>query len=457
MPTKPFPFQLEDVKRIEAFKGKALLALEMGLGKTLCSLLYAYRNKELRPIVIVCPASLKWNWANECSMHFNLRSEILEGIRPPRKGLGRRSKGIYIINYDILGPWLEFLQELSPTLVILDECHYIKSLKAKRTKYIRYLCKDVKHVLALSGTPLTNRPAELYSVLNLLRPDLYNSAFTFYSNYCNLRKTPWGWRYDGARNLRELHGKLSKTVMIRRRKKDVLEELPEKQRHIITLPIVDQREYKEAIHDFIGWLRGKNANKAKKAIKAEQITKMVYLSQLAAKLKLPAMIDWIDDYLEETNDKLLFFAIHKSIIKALHNRYEKISVIVTGKVKGRRRQQAFDQFNKDKHTRILFGNIQAAGVGWSCKATHNTAIGELPWTPGELSQLEDRTHGIKRGVEGKQSNYFYLLGKDTIDIPKCRLLQKKAQVLDNTLDGSRQADSIDIYDLLAREIREQHK
>lgn len=454
MTTKPLPFQLEDIKKIESFNGRALIAWEMGLGKSFGSLLYAHRNKDLRPIIIVCPASLKWNWANECATHFNLHSEILEGMKPPRKGIGRKSKGIYIINYDILGAWLQFLKELSPQLVILDEAHYCKSLKARRTKYTRMLCNGVEHVLALSGTPLTNRPAELYSILNLLRPDLYNSAFTFYSNYCRLQRTPWGWKYDGARNLKELHQKLTKTVMIRRRKKDVLSELPDKQRHIITLPIEDEKEYKEAVTDFLGWLKGKDASKVKKAAKAEQITKMVYLSQLAANKKLPAMFDWIDNYLEETNDKLLFFAVHRSIIKALHSRYDKISVVVTGKVKGRKRQQAFDQFNKDTHTRILFGNIQAAGVGWNCKATHNTAVGELPWTPGELTQLEDRTHGIKRGVEGKKSNYYYLLGKDTIEIPKCRLLQRKARILDNTLDGRRQVDSLDIYDLLAKELKE---
>jgi SWI/SNF-related matrix-associated actin-dependent regulator 1 of chromatin subfamily A len=178
---------------------------------------------------------------------------------------------------------------------------------------------------------------------------------------------------------------------------------------------------------------------------------------MVAKKKLPAMMKWIDNYLEDTTQKLLFFLYHKSIVNALHARYKYISVIVTGKVKGKRRQQAFDQFNKDKRTRILFGNIQAAGVGWNCTATHNTAIGELPWTPGELEQLEDRTHGLKRGVVGKHSNYWYLIGNNTIEVPKCRILQRKSKILDSVLDGKRQTDSLDIFDLLAKHLKEQHK
>lgn len=463
--TKPLPYQAEDLIKMDQLDGRVLLAYQMSLGKTATSLFWAKRHKEARPIVVVCTASLKWQWQNEAVHHIGMYSEILESLTPNIGSIKPTSK-LWIVNYGILSPrkthgkllpgWLAFLKALKPQIVILDECQAVKDPRSKQSKAVKSLCKGVPHVIALSGTPLTNRPAELYSILNILRPDIYDSPYVFYSNYCNLRITPFGKRYDGARNLPELHRRLLKDCMIRRRKKDVLKDLPDKQRHIITLPIDKPEEYYAAVNDFVGWLKKTDMGKVRGAEKAEQITKMQYLSQMVAKKKLPAIFEWIDNYLDDTTQKLLFFAHHKSIIKELHDRYKDISVVVTGKVKGKKRQQAFDQFNKDKRTRILFGNIQAAGVGWNCTATSNTAIAELPWCPGDLEQLEDRTHGLKRGVKGKHSNYFYLIGNDTIEMPKCRLLQRKSKVLDATLDGKRQSDSLDIFDLLALELRKKN-
>src|ERR1017187_3980456 len=114
--TIPYPFQIRSVEQIEEWDGIALLASEMGLGKTFMAYLYAKRNKHIRPIVIVCPASLKWNWEREAKIHCNMQAEVLEGRKPPRRRL-LHPGNIFIINYDILPYWVKYLKTLKPKLV----------------------------------------------------------------------------------------------------------------------------------------------------------------------------------------------------------------------------------------------------------------------------------------------------------------------------------------------------
>jgi len=289
----------------------------MGLGKTIQALWYFKRNKK-SPVVVICPASLKYNWAREAAVHIRERAEILEGTKPPKKKVFKQNPFV-IINYEILGPWLDYLIDLDPQLVILDECQYIKNRRAKRTRYVKQLVKGVPHVLALSGTPLTNRPAELWTTLNIIRPDLFKSFMSYALEYCNARRTPWGWEYKGAKNLDKLHDILTENCMVRRRKVDVLKDLPAKSRHVVSVPLENRHEYDEAEEDLILWLSKYSKRKANNAARAERLVKMGYLKRLAATLKLKAVTDWIDRFLEETDEKLVVFAIHRDIIKSLRS------------------------------------------------------------------------------------------------------------------------------------------
>lgn len=440
--SKLFAYQEEDVQDISSMNGRVLLANEMGLGKSLTALTWMYTNNKL-PAIVVCPASLKWNWAKEIEIHFKGDYEVLEG-RSNRMTKARifNPKTVWIINYDILQNWVEFLSSLKPQVIIFDEVHYLKSPKSKRTKNGKALGRSIPHCLALSGTPLTNRPAELFSILNIIKPKLFPSFYSYASEYCCLRKTPWGWDYSGARNLKKLHTILSTSCMIRRRKADVL-DLPPKTREVVTLPIENEGEYLKAETDFLNWLKQEAPEKAKKAEKAERIIQLGHLKRLAAKLKLKYAIEWIDDFLEETEEKLLVFTAHKSIIKALEEKYKPICTKVDGSVTASKRQLAFDTFTKNPKCRVFLGNMQAAGVGWNATVATNVVFTELPWTPGELAQCEDRCHRI--GATGSVL-CTYLIGRGTIEEEICKLLQKKQQVLDTTLDGKPHKDSLDIYD-----------
>lgn len=440
------PYQIKGAKTIRAFKGRALLADEMGLGKTIQALYWCMKTTKARPILVICPASIKYNWQREANMHVGMTSEVLEGEKQP-KGKKITNHPITIINYKILPFWLDYIERLDPKVVIIDEGHYIKHRGSGRSKNCKKLGRKSKHCIILTGTPLTSRPSELWHLLHILYPKLFSSFFSYAMKFCNAKKTFWGWQYKGAKNLGELHELLLETCMIRRLKVDVLKELPPKSRHIVIVDIEKPKEYKKAKNDFIGWLGKKSKAKAKKAERAKTLVKISYLKQLAAELKMKSVFNWVDNFLEQSDGKLIIFMKHKAIMKKLVDEYGKLSVRVDGSVTGRDRQVAVDLFQRSAKKRLFFGNIDAAGVGITLTAASTVLFIELDWAPGKHMQAEDRAHRI-----GQNDNVmiYYLIAKGTIEEEFCELLQKKQAVLDAVLDGSVNESDFDIYDELIK-------
>jgi SWI/SNF-related matrix-associated actin-dependent regulator 1 of chromatin subfamily A len=208
-----FPFQKEGVAFLESRRGRALIADEMGLGKTIQALAYLELHPELRPAIVVCPASLKLNWSKEA---YNWMShpevQILSG-----RTINTQIRGkIIIINYDVLDAWLPAIARAHPVIVITDECHLYKSNTAQRTKAVKKLAKMVSHFIALSGTPIVNRPIEIFNAINIINPQVIPPYWVYVKRYCNAQYNGFGWDMNGASNTQELHDILVKSVMIRR-------------------------------------------------------------------------------------------------------------------------------------------------------------------------------------------------------------------------------------------------
>jgi len=441
--TQLYPFQKRGVKKIIRFHGRVLLADEMGLGKTIQTLSYLSRTPSALPAIVICPASAKLVWKSEAKKHTHLTCSILNGKTPqPIK----HAKDLTIINYDILTSWKDILKAMSHPTMILDECHYIKSWRANRTKAVLNLAKNKPHILALSGTPLTNRPKELYNILHLLIPQHFPSFVSYAWRYCNRRMTPWGWDDNGASHLDELHTKLKDTCMIRRRKKQVLKELPDKQRSVVLLP-VNLKEYHRAENDFLNWLSEQDMVKAKKAANAQALVQLGYLKRLAAELKMKGVIDWMDDYFEGTDAKLVVFAYHKNIIQTLYQKYKKIAVVLDGNTPPTLRQSNIQKFQQDKHTRLFIGQIIAAGTAITLTAASTAAFIELDWTPGNHIQAEDRLHRIG---QKHHTQLYYIVSKGTIEEDLCSIIQKKAKTISSVLDGQKGKDHLDVFDKLMK-------
>lgn len=452
--TELFAYQAKGVRTMLKLGARILLADEMGLGKSISGLAYADATRPRypkRPVVIICPAVVKYNWQREIRTHLGEESVVLEH----RKAARVPTAAFYIVNYQILGDakarqsWAKYLLKLDPWLVIVDECQAIKSRTTKAYQHVAAFCRPVPHLIAMSGTPLVNRPSELWPVLNLLRPDKWPKFFQFAVKHCNPEKKPWGWEYKGAERLDELHEDMLMTCMVRRLKEDVLTDLPAKVRSVTPLPIITPKVYATAVADFIRWLRANFKGKATAARRAEKLVKTGYLLRLAAELKLPAVIEWIKLWLEDNAGKLIVFGLHKFVLAALRTAFPGVSVHVDGSVTARKRQAAFDHFTADPKCRLLIGNLVAAGAGWNGTAASAVAFVELDWRPGLHKQGEDRIHRI-----GQTGTAFihYLVGHGTIEEKMCQILEAKQSVIDAALDGGAVADSLNVYSELSGEL-----
>lgn len=435
-------FQAEGLMFIEATGGNALIADQMGLGKTIQALAYLALHPEMRPAVIVCPASLKLSWEREARawLETDDRIEVIQGGK-----VHELDSDIVVINYDILKKWLSELQRIEPQLLILDESHSVKNKKAVRSKAARDLASVVPHKILLTGTPVLNRPAELWHQLQVIDPFSYPDKrfFQWHKRYTAAYKNRFGWDFSGASNLDELAASL-KTVMIRRTKEQVLPELPDKRRQTILIPIDNRKEYDQADNEFVEWMtEQKGAEAAERASHVEQLAKIEYLRQIAVRGKMKQALAWIENFLE-SGEKLVVFATHKATVHALEREYGNMAVKIDGSVSNHKRQEAVDRFQNDPSVRLFIGNIHAAGVGITLTAASNVVFLELDWTPALMEQAEDRLHriGQKNAV-----NVYYILAEKTVDASISAMLESKREVIDQITEDQNGL-GFDLFDLV---------
>ena len=269
-------YQKEGVCFIENRDGRVLLADEMGLGKTIQTLAWLQLHPELRPVIVVCPASLKLNWEREIKTQTEKQDIVILNGNNPTGRFPLFRKAIYIINYDIVKAWEKNLKKLKAKVLVLDECHAIKNRRTIRTKAIKRIAKEIDHIICLSGTPIINRPVEIYNSISLINPELFPSFFKYAKEYCGATHNGFGWDFSGATHTDNLHKKLVGSVMLRRLKKDVLKELPEKTRTVIPMELDNPEEYKIVAKDFIKWLKEQDPDKAERAERAETLTRIKY-------------------------------------------------------------------------------------------------------------------------------------------------------------------------------------
>lgn len=441
---KLYPFQRTGVKFLD-MRRRCLLGDDMGLGKTIQVLAWAAVRCNIRPITIVCPASVKYYWEREAHIWLpNDSVSVLNG-RTVDPNLVRAS--IRIVNYAILSDWGRVLRKSA--VVIADECHYLRSMKTKRTKAVLKLCRHVPICFFLSGTPILNRPVEFFPVLNLLDSNTFASFWAYVQEFCDARHTHWGWNFNGAKNLDLLHKLVNKRIMLRRLKRNVLDQLPEKRRAVIPLAIENMLSYKAAERNFKRWLM--RAGTEDMTITSPGVkAKTEALKQMVLLQKLPQCVKWIEDFID-TGEKLVVFVIHQHTVRTLYQYFKKCAVILYGKTKGRARQEAVERFKRDKRIRLFIGNIDAAGIGIDGlqHAASNAAFLELAWTPSQHVQAEDRIYRI--GQTNKVTCY-YLIAHDTIEERIINMLDAKREILEQTLDGAVNIDEQFWTELLEHEL-----
>jgi SWI/SNF-related matrix-associated actin-dependent regulator 1 of chromatin subfamily A len=427
------PFQRAGVEFLEKSNHRAIIADEMGLGKTVQYLAPLQLHPELRPVLIIVPASLKLNTLREINKFLSTKDKVhlINGGKP----YSLRGVDVAVINYDVLAKWQDALIAWGPALVIADEAHYAKNRKRQRAKALIEIAKKIDRVILATGTPVTNRPEELFPLLNMVDPKAWPNFYRYAVEYCGAYKDRFGFHTEGATNLGKLHEKI-KPYVVRRIKSEVLKELPPKRRATLVMNFDDAQraEYDSYIEEALSSVR-----------QAEQLAWFEKAKQAAALGKIKDVIDWIENFLD-TGKKLVVFATHHMIIDRLMDAFKDQAVRLDGRdsndpIKDKKgniigpspRQRAVDRFQNDDKVTLFVGNIKAAGVGLTLTAASDVAFVEFAWTPGDHVQAEDRCHRIG---QHDSVTCWYLVASETVDEDIVTLLESKRQVIETIHDGT---------------------
>lgn len=419
-------FQAQGVMQMGLRKHN-LLADSMGLGKTV-QIIALINTLGLRRILVVCPASVKLNWKRELDNW--LTSKRYVQILNKRIDVVQPYSEIIIVNYDLVTHSNIFgqLKQIKFDLGVCDESHYLKSMDAKRTKAM--LSKDglvhnCKRTVMATGTPVLNRPIELYPLLKVLSPITiapYNDYYKFAKRFCDAWQDGFSLNVNGASHTDDLNDRLRKNYMIRRLAKDVYKELPQVRHQVLfveqtpgvtpSLRTLDEAERRDFKHQKLGVDAGGLAT----------------LRRETAEKKLDACVDQIKNIVDQAG-KLVIFAYHHTVIKKLEKELESYgTTTLSGNSSQIERMQSIQDFSNRGDVNVFIGQIQAAGQGidglqHSCS---NVLFIESSWVPGEIQQAIAR---VARMGQTKPVLVQFLIWADSVEEHLMRVALDKVQVI----------------------------
>jgi SNF2 family DNA or RNA helicase len=419
----------------------------MGSGKTLQAIATCKYFEDDWPVLIVCPSILRNTWKNELQkwigaaeedIYIVHSSKSLKKVTPAHKFL--------IVSYSLIAKTVveAYLKKTNYQVVILDEAHYIKSPKSKRSKAAIRIVDTSKIRILLSGTPFSY-PCEMYQQIKALHPCIYPGYFNyrlgrpkpgeklmFANRYCHPEKKWQGrisrWSLQGYDRSEELNAVLS-TFMIRRRKETILPHLPKKVRSCMVLDPLKKKEYSE-ISELL------------KSEKSESRTSFMASFRLTCKYKIPHVLKFIKKYIVDDLLKadpslcVLIFSHHKLMREAVEDLLTKEKSVpffsIYGGVSNEKRGEFEHDFQNTSKYRCGVLSIQAACTGLTLTRASVVVFTELLFGPDIMFQAEDRVHRIS---QTSNVNIFYLISPKTTDDINWGLIKKKERESSNILDG----------------------
>jgi SWI/SNF-related matrix-associated actin-dependent regulator 1 of chromatin subfamily A len=426
-----YPFQYVGVRFAELAGGRCLIGDDMGIGKTIQAIAYCALHQDQWPVLVICPSNVKYNWAKEVARWLpDTTVEVVNGYRGPIE-----EADFTVINYDLMAKRFEQLDEMEFGISVLDESHYVKNNKAARTKATLSIADKSDSVLCLSGTAITNRPAEYFTTLNLLRKAQFSSWLNYVRRYCAAYNDGWGWKTGGASNVEELHA-VSRDFTIRRLKKEVMAELPDKIRQ--SIPVIptkaELKEYRQRQRDWSD--EYSHIRDSGRALPAGYVLNMLTdLRHNCGVMKVGPVSEWVLDYKENNERPIVVFAHHKNVVTPLLSIFKLKGLradTITGEVKSERRSDIVDEFQAG-NLDVLVCSTLAAKEGLTLTAADTVVFVEREWVPGWEEQAEDRVNRI--GQDAKTVHALYFTVEGTIDEKFNHLIEQKRAVVRAVLDG----------------------
>jgi SNF2 family DNA or RNA helicase len=388
------PFQKADVMFMRKHNYRVLVANAPGTGKTIEVLAGISIDRiKLCPAVIICPASVVWNWHREARKWCPwARVHVVDDMSTP---FPQKKHHIYIISWGLIVDRAFELLSLKPRLITADEAHMAKNAEAQRSQALYGLAMSSEHLLLLTGTPLVNKREELETLQSLFGVD--------------------------------------NPPMIRRLLEDAVPDIPPKKRSLLPvyLPPKVAQQYRRAVQEFDRWLKEELASRmdageaeaaARRALAAEALVKVGYLRRIIGKGKVNAAADWAARAVR-LGEPVVIFAEHGAVIKALSGNLRKQRlrhVVLTGATPKGERQRIIDQFQSGEVP--IFIASKAGSTGITLTRAKHLCFVERFWTSADEEQAEDR---IRRIGQTQPTRIWFLHAAGTVDDRISRIIERK--------------------------------
>jgi SNF2 family DNA or RNA helicase len=451
-----FPHQIEGVAFLLG-RPRAILADDMGLGKTRQAIVALRHVVPDGPYLVVCPASVKRNWAREIAIAApDQTSHVIE-----KGAKASDSPDWVIVNYDILSKHVDTLGAERWAGLVFDEAHYLKNHRSARSRLARQLADRAKSraghptaVYLLTGTPLTNRPRDLFVLLQLVNHPLGRSFLSFAKRYCAAERNEYGWQTRGSSNIEELTVQLH-GVMLRRSKDQVL-ALPPKLRTWLSVEVpkgTGVRDMTKVVELLVSQDKvAPGSTIGDSRLRGRLLHAVTRARQTLAEAKVSSTIDFVTGAIEQ-GEKVIVFSCFEEPMQRLSKHFSNAAVLLTGKTPSDRRQSLVDRFQQDDGVRVFLANIIAGGIGTNLTAATQVVFNDLDWVPANHWQAEDRAYRIG---QTRTVNVTYMVAGHTIDDFVQSVLKKKGSLISAVVDGKALAPDLpgDVLDELQRALRE---
>lgn len=406
------PFQEEAIRQILDRK-RGLLADEPGLGKTIQAIGVINNTPEVNKILIICPASVKLNWERELRIwltkFYNINT--LYGQAPAEL----TDPEITVVNYDILHCHKRYLLDQKWDILIIDECQYLAYVTSKRVKVFSGLGANI--TLCMSATP-GDKVIKLWPVLHKLMPEKFDDYRRFLFRYCDAKSKIVYYKdksgtvkkrrildKNGALHTQELNKILRDNILIRRFRKDVLDQVPKIQRQVIPF-------YVDTAFERDQQLCGPDT------VLTSEKQLQIYTGEVKATIRKECgivKIPLIVDFLKGIHHKVVVSAYHREVLETLHKTFKSNSLLIYGGQTPKKKEQIKNTFTNNKACDILFIQSQAGGIGIDGlqKVCKHMIFAEIDWSSDIMEQNEGRLD--RMGQEAKSILVQYLVADGSIE------------------------------------------
>lgn len=442
--TELYPYQ-EDGIRFCLYKKAALIGDEMGLGKTLQAIVLAILKKRIfdfKKVLVVTLASLKEQWKREIERFSDESADIVAGNPKQRQTIYFGNHSLFkITNYEAVLRDVTTLSRFKPDLIILDEAQRIKNFSTKTADAVKRL--PGKHALVLTGTPLENKLEDVYSIVQFLDPYLLTPLWQFAADHFMLSREKKG-KILGYRNLEQLHERL-KTIVIRRRKEEVLTDLPDE---VVNNYYVDLHDKQLKIHS--GYMQALLPLLNKKfltpmdlrriqelLLRMRMVCNSTYLIDRRTHIspKLKELEGIVDELVVQNARKMVIFSEWTTMTYLIARFLSDAGipfVELSGKIPVKKRQALIDEFTHNPDCRV-FLSTDAGGTGLNLQAADCVVNFEMPWNPARINQRIGRVNRI--GQKSRCVNVVNLIAKNSIEEKILTGLQLKTDLFKGVFDG----------------------